>query len=233
MKATLTDGETIFILGHLPADGERVLGPMALTMNQQTPVTTRLRADFLTGFASRGTRAFSFNLSVTMPPCASLEDAAIELFQHPINCPKGGILDLEEGSQRVRFATAWLQGDVTATSLGLTNLFTFPFQANAPDVTTLSPLAQMDSRFMNILPAITGLTGGTTGKLDAKVTTDVDINFTAFCANLILNGIVVPKIFQLTSSTDAENTDTEVGILKVRPDDYHATTNPKVWFEVG
>lgn len=230
MKATLTDGETIFILGHLPADGERVLGPMALTMNQQTPTTTRLRADFLTGFKSRGTRAFSFNLSVTMPPCASLEDAAIELFQHPINCPKGGILDLEEGSQRVRFATAWLQGDIIATSMGLTNLFTFPFQANEPDVTTLSPLAQMDSRFVLNLPAITGLTGGTSSKLDSLVTTDVDTGTIIFVL-ITLSSIVTPKHFQLVAGADAEQADPDAGLIVIRPEDYHGTTNAKVWKE--
>jgi hypothetical protein len=119
-----------------------------------------------------------------------------------------------------------------------THAVAFPIQIvptfNLPedDPPAQIPPAQMDARYVANLHTITGLTGGTATDLDGYTTTDVAAGFTAFILPTI-GGVVQPKTFRLIAGTTAENTDPTAGLLVVRPDDYHASTNAKVWVEVG
>ncbi len=128
MNASLND----FVIGHVPADMERLIGSLALSMQQDTPRTQRTRGAGPTGFPDRATREFSFTLPTTFPPCATMMDAVEQLFTIPAACPKGGTLKIQEQGRRITFAAAWLQGAVSAQNLGLTNLFGFPFIATDP-----------------------------------------------------------------------------------------------------
>jgi hypothetical protein len=76
------------------------------------------------------------------------------------------------------------------------------------------------------LKALTGET-----KLDGLTTADVAVGFTAFLPALLISSIAVAKMFQLVTGTDAENADPTAGTLIIRPDDYNASTNAKVWKE--
>jgi hypothetical protein len=69
---------------------------------------------------------------------------------------------------------------------------------------------------------VTGRTGGGSANLDGITTTTLTIPFAAL---IVIAGS--GEIWQLVSGTDAED-----GTFIVRPDDYHGTTNPRVWKRV-
>lgn len=73
------------------------------------------------------------------------------------------------------------------------------------------------------LTAITGLTGGGATALDGQATTSLPTGYTVF-----LSYGRVGQLWQLIAGTDAE--DVSNGI--VRPDDYHATTNARIWVQL-
>jgi hypothetical protein len=78
------------------------------------------------------------------------------------------------------------------------------------------------------LTGITGLTGGGAAALDGIVTGNVADPTLPTGYTVLLSYSRVMQIWQLVSGTDAE--DTSAGV--VRPDDYHATTNPRVWVQL-
>lgn len=69
------------------------------------------------------------------------------------------------------------------------------------------------------LPSVTGYTGGGSTKLDGIATVGKTFGVVAFCH--ATEGI---RMFQLVAGTDAEDSP-----AIIRPDDFHATTNPYVW----
>lgn len=73
------------------------------------------------------------------------------------------------------------------------------------------------------LVAVTGLTGGTAGKLDAILTVDVPVGAIA----IVHTGTTL-SFYELVTGTDAENSPDVI-----RPDDYATTTNEKVWKKRG
>lgn len=96
------------------------------------------------------------------------------------------------------------------------------------DVAALSGISYPDvitsADVVNERIDITGLTGGTSTDLDSIATVDLAVNYTVLLGVTI--GASVPgKTWVLQSGTDAE--DPANGI--VRPDDYAASTNEKVW----
>lgn len=83
-----------------------------------------------------------------------------------------------------------------------------------------TPTAIAGSRGPRFYPDITGLTGGGTTKLDGLVTTTLTVPTWI----MIYRTGVGPQDWLLVSGTDAEN-----GNTIIRPDDYAASTNEKVW----
>lgn len=79
------------------------------------------------------------------------------------------------------------------------------------------------ARSIDHLRDFTGLTGGTGTDLDSIATTGLPVNTTA---SLVIADAL--QVWQLQAGTDAENA--AGGI--VRPDDYAASTNEKVWVRV-
>ncbi len=86
------------------------------------------------------------------------------------------------------------------------------------------PVTTYSAGFMRVETGITGLTGGGATKLDGLVTANGTYPV-GICVFLVISG--VPQIWQLTSGSTAE--DASNGI--VRPDDYNASTNQKVWLQ--
>ncbi len=223
MIINLTDGDTIFAIADGVSRLYQTLDRFELGMNQDTQVDQPMRGDFPVAFPERASRAYSFDLPVTFPPCASLADAFVQAHDIPAQCPRGGVLTMLVGAQLRTYNAAWVK-DVKATPMGVTNLFVFSLTATDPSTSTLSTLAQMDSRYTANLSTITGLTGGGDTNLDGLVTTDVAAGR---LVTLIINNGTLDEIqdWKLYAGTDAE--DTSSGI--VRPNDYNASTNAKVW----
>ena len=78
---------------------------------------------------------------------------------------------------------------------------------------------ETNQKFVENQSAITGLTGGTSTDLDSIVTAGIAVGIVAA---VILSDQL--SYYQLQSATTAENSP-----LIIRPDDFHATTNAKVW----
>jgi len=230
MTITLTDGETVFEIANGHDRTARVAEFLRGSLAQITQETQRCRALWVTGFPERASRVFDLPVPVVFPSCETHEAALMQAVTVPVSCPRGGVLALASGAESVSFSQAWLSS-VTFENLGVRNLFTFSFRVIDPSVTTFSTLAQMDSRYIANLSAITGLTGGGATKLDGLTTTDVSVGFCTFLPALVIGSVATPKMMHLVTGTDAENADPAAGVIIIRPDDYDGSTNAKVWRE--
>jgi len=190
---------------------------------QQNQVAHRTRAEYITLFA-RGGRSHTIDLLFIPPPAADVHEAFEQLSLYFSALPLQGDLVLLSGALERTFPDACVQAFSPPPRRGLANEFPVTFLAGAVTAATLSPLAQMDSRYPNIRP-ITGLTGGDSGKLDAEITADVAVN-RVIKFYLVESSILVPHEWVLLDWTD-EVEDAAAGV--VIPDDWHVTTNPKYW----
>lgn len=224
---TVTRGEVIFPITDGVGRVYRTAGKLGMQMGQTTQVVQRMRAAWPTAFPDRALRVLKFDIPVTFPPCTSLEEAAAQAQDIALQCPPGGVLTGQYGATLRTYSQAWIDS-ITSENIGLTNFFTFAISAINPTTATLSKLAQMNSQYIANMPAITGLTGGGSSKLDSYVTTDVAVGFTML-ATPTIGGIAQAIHFRLTAGTDATQTDPTAGPLIVRPLDYDAGTNAKVW----
>lgn len=230
MNWTLTNGDDVFQISTGVDRTARVLAPLDAALQQTTQEVTCVRAAWPSAFPERASRVLSLSLPVHFPACADYETALAQFLDIPVQCPRGGVLTGQYESVLRTYSQAWLR-DVKPVNIGVTNHFTFNLAVVNPSTTTLSTLAQMDSRYIANLYAITGLAGGGSTKLDGYTTTDVSVGFTAFLPALLISAVAVPKMMQLVTGTDAENIDPTAGLLIVRPDDFNASTNAKVWKE--
>lgn len=98
----------------------------------------------------------------------------------------------------------------------------------APDATADSSLAWLSLHTIRYYPAITGLTGGGSTKLDGIPTTTLAARTLVHLMREV-EGYQRLETWRLAASTDAED---EAGLV-IRPDDYHASTNAKVWFQLA
>lgn len=224
---TLTHGATVYAIADGTERIYRCAGDLSASMRQSTQVSAPMRSDWPVAFPDRAQRTLSFDIPVTFPACASYEEAAMQALDVPVQCPRGGVLTGLHGTSQRVYAQAWVDA-ISAKNMGVTNHFTFSITAVNPTEATLSPLALMDARYVANLPAITGLTGGTASDLDGLITVDVAAGFQTdvFAAIGALNQ---KATFRLYAGTDATNTDPDAGPVIVRPVDYHASTNAKVW----
>lgn len=231
---TLTADETDFPIADGHSRIYQVAADLHADMRQSTQVEPPMRAQWPVAYPDRAQRTLSFDLTVTFPPCASYELAAMQALDIPVQCPRGGVLKGLLGSSQRTYAQAWING-ISAKNLGVTNQFTFSITAVNPTTATLSPLALMNAQYVANLSAITGLTGGTAADLDSLVTADVLPGFLAFITPS-LGGFAQPKHMRLITDPDpgvtAGNDDPSAGTLIVMPLDYDETTNPKIWTEV-
>lgn len=223
MIVTLTSGETTFEIANGTAPDDRVLASWQPRLSQTTPEVQRCRAQWPTLFPDRASRSYRLPLTVTFPPCASYVAAFAESIDIPRSIPKGGTLTLQYGAEEREFEQAALEACDVQT-YGVTNIFTFDFRVTNPTDLTLSRLAQMDARYIGNLPDITGLTGGTATDLDSLPTTDVAVGR---IVTLVINNGTFDEIqnWMLYTGTDAEAESDGI----VRPDDFHTSTNAKVW----
>jgi hypothetical protein len=98
----------------------------------------------------------------------------------------------------------------------------------APEATADSSLAWLVLHAIRYYPSITGLTGGGSTKLDGIATTTLAARTLVHLMREV-EGYQRLETWRLAASTAAED---EAGLV-IRPDDYHATTNAKVWFKLA
>ena len=224
---TLTDGDTIFPISDGWSRIYKIVGEMNVNLRQSTQMAPPMRSEWPVAYPGRARRTLSFDLTVTFPPCSSFAAAEMQALDIPAQCPRGGELKGVNGSLQRTYAQAWIDA-VRPKNLGVRNEFTFSVTAVNPSTQTLSTLAQMDIRSVANLYAITGLTGGGATNLDGLVTADVLPGFQVQIF-VPVSGLNQLAVFRLFSGTDATNTDPTAGPLIVRPVDYDAGTNAKVW----
>lgn len=232
MIAKLTNGAYITYLADGVGRTYQNLSTLGFGMQQSTQVANPLRALFPVAFPDRASRVYSFDLPVMFPANASLELALAQLHDFPAQCPRGGALAMVIGATQRSYSQAWIN-TIKGEQCGASNLFTFSISAVNPSTTTLSTLGLMDTRYTWNLAAVTGLTGGGINNLDGYTTTDVDATKQpAAVITATIGAVVQTKTFRLVAGMDATNTDPLAGTLIVRPADYNASTNAKVWKEV-
>ncbi|MBB5033175.1 hypothetical protein [Prosthecobacter vanneervenii] len=224
---TLTDGDTIFPITDGYSRVYKAAGALTGQLAQTTQVSQPMREPWPKAFPDRSTRALSFDIPVFFPPCASLEEAAMQALDIPVQCPTGGVLTGQRDAELRTYSQAWVR-NVTCENFGVSNRFVFSMLAVNPTSRTLSTLAQMDYRSIANVPAITGLEGGAPNNLDGYTTTDVAVGFTMLIVPEI-SGFAQAIHFRLFAGNDATQTDPTAGTLVVRPLDYDAGTNAKVW----
>lgn len=98
----------------------------------------------------------------------------------------------------------------------------------APEATADSSLAWLARHAIRYYPDITGLTGGGSTKLDGITTTTLAARTLVHIMREV-EGYQRLEVWRLAASTAAED---EAGDV-IRPDDYHASTNAKVWFKLA
>ena len=228
MRCTF-NGTEITPGGYDRADGW--LTRLTIAGEQAAQISRPVRADYATPYA-RGGRLHTITLTITPPPAASSEAALSALLLYFSTLPQSGALVIGEDALQVTWPDAVLTNFAPPPRRGLANEYPLSFIAGANSSTTLSTLATMNTAYVWNLPGITGLTGGGATKLDGLITADVAVG----CAALItptISGLIVPKTFRLAAGTTAENADPTAGALVIRPDDYNAGTNAKVWLDVS
>ena len=84
--------------------------------------------------------------------------------------------------------------------------------------------AEADARFIGSHPAITGHTGGGATKLDGLATTGLALGTVVL---LCISDVI--QIWRLEVGTEGDTEDAAAGLVK--PDDFDAATNAKVWIQ--
>lgn len=217
------------------ADGEnrtcKVASGLVPSGEQGVEVLEFLRAEWALPVA-RGNRVLTLPLIIEIPPFASFGAALVGGLTYFANLPAEGPLVIAEGANQVTFTDAVCARCKVVDSIeGLSHAVALQFICGAPDFITLSPLAQMDIRNKGNLYAITQLTGGTATDLDGQTTTDVTVGFQ--CEVFVpVGGLNQLCTFRLKAGTDATNTDPDAGPIIVRPTDFNAGTNAKIWMRL-
>lgn len=191
---------------------------------------------------ARGNRLLTLPVIIQFPPAASFGAALIESLMYFANLPDEGALVIQDGALSVTFSTAVCQRNVQLEEIyGLSNAVGLTFICGQPSNATLSLLAQMNSdNLINLYRlglrvngvAITKLNGGTTDALDALTTTDVDVGFAGWSFFTIGSDIQQMTLSLITDpdpGVTVENADPSAGPVIILPDDYNASTNPKIW----
>ena len=209
------------------APGETWLTTFRIQGQQQNQVSKPTRAEYVTLYA-RAARMHSIEIVFRPPPEADFDAAAEALCLYFAELPQQGDLVLLSGVRERTFPNACLESFTPPPRRGVSNEWPVKFIAGAVTTRTRSRLGTMNINAIANLYDITGLTGGGSTKLDGLVTTDVAAGFQLeiFAAIGALNQLAT---FRLYAGTDAANTDPDAGPVIVRPADYNASTNAKVW----
>ena len=230
---------TVTFDGVILADGEartmRVASGLAPSGELAVDVLEFLRADWAEPVA-RGNRVMTLPMVIEFPACGTFEEALLESLMYFANLPDEGTLVITHGAESVTYSAAVCSRCSQLQAIeGLSNGVQLTFVCGEPVNATLSPLALLNMSYVANLHAIVGLTGGGATKLDGQVTADVSVGFTAFLPLLLISSVAVPKMMHLITDLDpgvtTENADPSAGLVIIKPDDYHATTNPKLWVE--
>ena len=230
---------TVTFNGVVLADGEsrtcKVASGLAPSGELGMEVLEFLRAEWAIPVA-RGNRVITLPMVIELPAVASFGLSLVSALMYFSNLPDEGTLVFAEGAQQVTFANAVCpKWKIVDEIVGVSYAVALQFVLGQPTNATLSLLAQMDSRYLANLSAITGLTGGGASNLDSQITADVAVGFRAFLTPTIA-GIAQPKVMGLITDPDpgvtVTNEDPAAGTLIILPADYDAATNAKIWTEL-
>jgi hypothetical protein len=205
------------------APGETWLTTFRIQGQQTNQIRRPARAEWIKPIA-RGHRSHSIDIVLRPPPFADVDAAAEALALFFSDLPQQGDLVLLSGGRERTFPDACVDSFNPPPRNGVSLEYPIKFIAGSVTTRTLSTLATMDARYPNVI-SLTGLTGGTEGDLDGQQTLDIAAGR---MVNFYLNegGVLQPHQWVLVLWTD-ETEDAEDG--RVLPDDFHATTNPKIW----
>lgn len=203
------------------AGDEPWLLSLGLDAQQAMEPLERLRAEWAEPVA-RGNALITLPITIAPPPGASVDESFLTLLSYYQALPREGALILTSGAHAVTFESAVLVS-CRGRRRGVSCQFDLVFVCGEPD-TEPTLLQTMSAKYPNILTTITGLTGGTSDKLDSVATVGVAVGRWVIFNNTTAG---VPQDWELIAGTNAE--DAAGGI--VRPDDYHATDNAKVWVQ--
>lgn len=92
----------------------------------------------------------------------------------------------------------------------------------APEANAAASELWIDDRAIRYLPLVVGLTGGGATKLDGRATVDNDAGEAVCLFDDAASSAL--RVYELAAGTDAESSPDVI-----RPDDYNASTNAKVW----
>ena len=107
-----------------------------LELQQQTQVVTPARGAWQVAFPERAARSIPLSYKVTFPPCLSVSQALIQSRMIMAQCPTGGVLVESWDGDSITYAAAWVNGAIRCERIGVTNVFTFAFQATNPTATS-------------------------------------------------------------------------------------------------
>lgn len=208
------------------APGETWLTTFRIQGQQTNQPSKPARSEFVRYYA-RALRSHTIEINLIPPPAADFDAAAESLALYFAELPQQGDLVLLSGVRERTFPGACVDTFSPPPRNGISNLYPLRFLAGAVTYRTRSRLGTMNANYPNVLP-LTGLTGGGDGNLDGEATTDVDAGrMVKFYLNE--GGILAPHEWVLIAWT-AETEDAEDG--RVLPDDFNATTNPKIWMRL-
>lgn len=110
-----------------------------------------------------------------------------------------------------------------ATLKGPGKVYALLAAPGAPGVSTTTTPTLSDLRllFIQARPGFTALTGGGATSLDGEATAG---GAQPTGATILTTVNAFPQVWKLTSGTDAED-----GLTVIRPDDYNASTNARIW----
>lgn len=175
--------------------------------------------------------------STTISTTTFTYDSVAELYRGYINWIDGGALDalfVDNDDPDDDVASVALEIEVAWRPDGLTE---WRRSENEVDLTLLNnrirdgvdvPSTTVSSAIYTWLPRMpfTGYTGGAATALDSMITAS-DTVLTGSLAFTVVAGVA--RMWQLVAGTTAENEAAGV----IRPDDYHASTNARIWQQVA
>lgn len=117
------------------ADGvsreHRVAAQESFSLNQQNQTSLPGRAAWNNFFHSRAARSINLNYPVTLAPCATLGEAAIQARTVAVDCPKGGILYEHQEGEAVIYEDAQVTS-IQVERSGVTNVVRYSLEAKNP-----------------------------------------------------------------------------------------------------
>lgn len=129
----ITLGSFVIVNGDdrtLQVDSEETI-----ELTQETQVASPMRSSWKVAFPDRAVSSMPLSYVVTFPPCPTLSLAFFQSRQIIAQCPNGGTLVEYLDGEITTYSQVWRKS-VSCERMGLTNQFTFDFEAVNPAFTS-------------------------------------------------------------------------------------------------